>query len=78
MDADEQPLSPVACAPCIEEKELIIYCSSNCADANIREHRHETHNVKTDPEDTTGTYKPMEEVARMLEEATSGLKITWH
>lgn len=78
MNADISPLAPVACTPCMLEKELTIYCSSECADANMADHRQDAHNVKTDPEDTTGTYKAMEDVAKMLEEATSGLKIAWH
>jgi hypothetical protein len=78
MDADSQILSPVACAQCLAEKELTVFCSSECADANIADHRQSKHNVKTDPDDSSGTYTSMEEVVKMLDEATSGLKIQWH
>jgi hypothetical protein len=78
MDTDSQILSPVACAQCVEEKELLVFCSGECADANIVAHRQSKHNVKTDPDDSLGTYTPMDEVAKMLEEGTSGLKIQWH
>lgn len=78
MDVDSQILSPVACAQCVEEKELKVFCSSVCADANMADHRQSKHNVKTDPDDSTGTYTPMEDVVKMLDEATSGLKVEWH
>lgn len=78
MDTDSEVLSPVACAQCVEEKELLVFCSGECADANIVSHRQSKHNVKTDPDDSSGTFTPMDEVAKMLEEGTSGLKIQWH
>lgn len=78
MDVDEKPLSPVACAQCVDEKELTVFCSSECADANMAHHRQAKHDVKTDPDDSTGTYTAMEEVAKMLDKANSGLEILWH
>lgn len=76
-DADSQVLSPVACSQCLTEKELVIFCSSGCADINMADHRHTRHGVKTDPDDSSGTYAPVEEVVKVLDEVSSGLKITW-
>jgi hypothetical protein len=76
---DYEPADAMACNECLDQKQVTLFCSRDCAERNLASHRKGKHGLETETETETGSVRdlvsPVSQIVGVtLTEESTGLK----
>ena len=72
---DEEPADAMACNECLDQKQVALFCSRDCAERNLASHRNSKHGLETEAGRVRDLVSPVSQMISVtLTEESTGLK----